>query len=32
MAEQALASGSPNNNPLIPTADDIASLYREVWC
>lgn len=31
MAEQALASGSPANNPVIPTADDIAALYRAVF-
>jgi|TARA_B110000902_G_scaffold262593_1_gene339787 alcohol dehydrogenase class IV len=31
MAEQALASGSPNNNPLVPTADEIISLYQKVY-
>ena len=31
MAEQALASGSPANNPRVPTAAEIVSLYREVW-
>jgi len=31
MAEQALASGSPGNNPRIPTAEDIIGLYRSVW-
>ncbi len=31
MAAQALASGSPQNNPRIPTAEEIAELYREVW-
>ncbi|HEY0182402.1 MAG TPA: alcohol dehydrogenase, partial [Rhodopila sp.] len=31
MAEQALASGSPANNPRVPTADEIVGLYREVW-
>jgi alcohol dehydrogenase class IV len=31
MAEQALASGSPGNNPRIPTAQDIEQLYRRVW-
>ena len=31
MAEQALASGSPNNNPRIPTADNIVRLYKEMW-
>jgi alcohol dehydrogenase class IV len=31
MAAQALASGSPQNNPRIPTAEEIAQLYRQVW-
>ena len=31
MAEQALASGSPANNPRVPTAQEIVGLYREVW-
>lgn len=31
MAAQALASGSPQNNPRVPTADEIAQLYRQVW-
>ena len=31
MAEQALASGSPGNNPRIPTADEIVDLYDRVW-
>ena len=31
MAEQALASGSPANNPRVPTADDIVALYQAVW-
>jgi alcohol dehydrogenase class IV len=31
MAEQALASGSPGNNPRIPDADAIQALYREAW-
>jgi alcohol dehydrogenase class IV len=31
MAEQALASGSPNNNPRVPDAAEIVALYREVW-
>jgi alcohol dehydrogenase class IV len=31
MAEQALVSGSPNNNPRIPSADEIVAIYREVY-
>ena len=31
MAEQALASGSPQNNPRIPTAGEIVALYKKVW-
>ncbi|GCD52556.1 iron-containing alcohol dehydrogenase [Acetobacter pasteurianus] len=31
MAEQALASGSPDNNPRIPTEEDIIALYQKVW-
>jgi alcohol dehydrogenase class IV len=31
MAEQALASGSPANNPRVPTKEEIVSLYRQVW-
>jgi alcohol dehydrogenase class IV len=31
MAEDALASGSPQNNPLVPSADEIMDLYRCAW-
>ena len=31
MAEQALASGSPANNPRIAERDDIIDLYEKVW-
>ncbi len=31
MAAQALASGSPQNNPRVPTADQIVDLYRSIW-
>ena len=31
MAQQALDSGSPANNPRIPHADEIVELYRRVW-
>jgi alcohol dehydrogenase class IV len=31
MAEQALVSGSPANNPRIPDSAEIIGLYRRVW-
>jgi len=31
MARQAIASGSPGNNPRVPTEDEIVALYREVY-
>jgi alcohol dehydrogenase class IV len=31
MAENALASGSPQNNPVVPGAQQIVALYHEVW-
>lgn len=31
MAEQALGSGSPNNNPRIPTAEEIIAIYKQLW-
>ena len=31
MAKQALASGSPQNNPRVPSASEIEQLYREIW-
>jgi alcohol dehydrogenase class IV len=31
MAAQALASGSPQNNPRVPSAEEISDLYRKVW-
>jgi alcohol dehydrogenase class IV len=31
MAQQALASGSPANNPAVPDAGEIVALYNEVW-
>jgi alcohol dehydrogenase class IV len=31
MAAQALASGSPQNNPRVPTAMEIEAIYRQVW-
>jgi alcohol dehydrogenase class IV len=31
MADQALASGSPGNNPRVPTKEEIVALYREAW-
>jgi alcohol dehydrogenase class IV len=31
MAEQALASGSPGNNPRVPSVDEIVTLYRAAY-
>ncbi|MGE5722609.1 MAG: iron-containing alcohol dehydrogenase [Sphingomonadales bacterium] len=31
MAEQALASGSPSNNPIVPTAAEIRALYQQAY-
>ena len=31
MAGQALASGSPGNNPLVPTSAQIVELYKAVY-
>ncbi|MFP6758341.1 MAG: iron-containing alcohol dehydrogenase [Alphaproteobacteria bacterium] len=31
MAQQALDSGSPGNNPRVPTPDQIVELYKEAW-
>ena len=31
MARQALASGSPGNNPRVPTEAEIIDLYETVW-
>lgn len=31
MAEQALASGSPANNPRVPSHADIISIYKQLW-
>jgi alcohol dehydrogenase class IV len=31
MAKQAMDSGSPNNNPRIPTMKEIEEIYRQVW-
>ena len=31
MADQALASGSPANNPRVPSRDEIVALYGVVW-
>lgn len=31
MAEDALASGSPQNNPRVPNAQEIVSLYESAW-
>lgn len=31
MAEQALSSGSPGNNPRVPTVAEMVALYRQCW-
>ncbi len=31
MAEQALNSGSPTNNPRVPTREEIEEIYRQIW-
>jgi alcohol dehydrogenase class IV len=31
MVQQALTSGSPANNPRVPSGDEIEGLYRAVW-
>lgn len=31
MADQAIASGSPANNPRVPDANDIIQLYKKLW-
>jgi alcohol dehydrogenase class IV len=31
MTEQAMASGSPQNNPRVPTAQEIEAIYRACW-
>jgi alcohol dehydrogenase class IV len=31
MVQQALSSGSPANNPRVPSAEEIEALYHEIW-
>ena len=31
MAEQALASGSPSNNPRVPSSEEIIEIYKQLW-
>ena len=31
MAEQALVSGSPANNPIVPTVEQMILLYQQLW-
>jgi alcohol dehydrogenase class IV len=31
MAEAALASGSPDNNPRVPTSAEIVEIYKSIW-
>jgi alcohol dehydrogenase class IV len=31
MADAALESGSPQNNPRVPTKEEIVELYEQAW-
>jgi alcohol dehydrogenase len=31
MAEQALASGSPGNNPIVPSIAEMVAIYQGLW-
>ncbi|MEY8214759.1 MAG: hypothetical protein RPR97_09785 [Colwellia sp.] len=31
VAEQALASGSPENNPIEPSINEIITIYQGLW-
>lgn len=31
MCQQALASGSPNNNPKVPTTEEMLAIYHSLW-
>jgi alcohol dehydrogenase len=31
MAEQALASGSPGNNPIVPSVEEMVAIYHALW-
>jgi len=31
MANDALASGSPQNNPVVPGVEEMMALYRKAW-
>ena len=31
MAQQALDSGSPGNNPVVPSIDDMMTIYKKLW-
>ena len=31
MATQAIASGSPSNNPIVPSHGELVSLYKKLW-
>ena len=31
MSEQALASGSPANNPQVPSVEQVAEIYKQLW-
>ena len=31
MAEQAIASGSPSNNPIVPSVEAVEDLYHQLY-
>lgn len=31
MCEQAFASGSPNNNPRVPSLEEMRTIYQSLW-
>ena len=31
MAREALASGSPGNNPVVPSLEDVELLYEQIY-
>ena len=31
LAQDALASGSPQNNPVVPSVEEMVGLYKRAW-